>query len=74
MVLTAVADEPRLHHEDPRGSVYPLSREEQQMLLAIDVGNTNTVIGIFDGKRGVGFWRIRTVEDTDCRRIPYHFA
>ncbi|MBI5252346.1 MAG: type III pantothenate kinase [Desulfomonile tiedjei] len=34
------------------------------MLLAIDVGNTNTVIGMFDGKKGVGFWRIRTVEDT----------
>jgi type III pantothenate kinase len=34
------------------------------MLLAIDVGNTNTVIGMFDGKKAVGFWRIRTVEDT----------
>lgn len=33
------------------------------MLLAIDVGNTNTVLGIFQGNRGLGFWRIRTVED-----------
>ncbi|MEI7450338.1 MAG: type III pantothenate kinase [Desulfomonile sp.] len=33
------------------------------MLLAIDVGNTNTVIGIFEGNTGLGFWRIRTVED-----------
>ncbi len=33
------------------------------MLLAIDVGNTNTVIGIFDGARWVGYWRIRTLED-----------
>lgn len=33
------------------------------MLLAIDVGNTNTVIGVFDGDRGLRFWRIRTVED-----------
>lgn len=33
------------------------------MLLAIDVGNTNTVIGIFDGVRWVGHWRIRTLED-----------
>ncbi|MBM4327269.1 MAG: type III pantothenate kinase [Deltaproteobacteria bacterium] len=33
------------------------------MLLAIDVGNTNTVIGIFDGDRRIGSWRIRTVED-----------
>jgi type III pantothenate kinase len=34
------------------------------MLLAIDVGNTNTVIGVFDGKKQLGIWRIRTVEDT----------
>lgn len=33
------------------------------MLLAIDVGNTNTVIGIFDGDTRVGYWRIRTLED-----------
>ena len=34
------------------------------MLLAIDVGNTNTVIGIYKGKTRAGIWRIRTVEDT----------
>ncbi|MBM3303428.1 MAG: type III pantothenate kinase, partial [Deltaproteobacteria bacterium] len=34
------------------------------MLLAIDVGNTNTVIGIFDGTKSLGCWRIRTIEDT----------
>lgn len=33
------------------------------MLLAIDVGNTNTVIGIFDESRRIGYWRIRTLED-----------
>jgi type III pantothenate kinase len=33
------------------------------MLLAIDVGNTNTVIGIYDGDMRVGIWRIRTLED-----------
>ncbi|MGB6066684.1 MAG: type III pantothenate kinase [Desulfomonilaceae bacterium] len=33
------------------------------MLLAIDVGNTNTVIGIYDGTKRIAFWRIRTVED-----------
>ena len=33
------------------------------MLLAIDVGNTNTVIGVYDGQKPVGTWRIRTVED-----------
>jgi type III pantothenate kinase len=34
------------------------------MLLAIDVGNTNTVIGIYDGTKRLAFWRIRTVEDS----------
>jgi type III pantothenate kinase len=30
------------------------------MLLVIDVGNTNTVIGVYDGKHLVKDWRIRT--------------
>jgi type III pantothenate kinase len=30
------------------------------MLLAIDVGNTNTVLGVFDGERVVEHWRIAT--------------
>lgn len=33
------------------------------MLLVIDVGNTNTVIGTYDGDKRTGVWRIRTVED-----------
>ena len=31
------------------------------MLLAIDVGNTNTVIGLFDGENLVKSWRLTTV-------------
>lgn len=30
------------------------------MLLAIDIGNTNTVFGVFDGQRLDKFWRIKT--------------
>jgi len=30
------------------------------MLLAMDIGNTNTVLGLFDGDRLVQDWRIRT--------------
>ena len=30
------------------------------MLLAIDVGNTNTVYGVFDGEKLVDSWRVRT--------------
>jgi type III pantothenate kinase len=33
------------------------------MLLVIDVGNTNTVIGLYDGDKLVHDWRIRTVVD-----------
>ncbi|MDY7034259.1 MAG: type III pantothenate kinase [Thermodesulfobacteriota bacterium] len=33
------------------------------MLLVIDVGNTNTVLGVFDGDKLVQDWRIRTEED-----------
>lgn len=33
------------------------------MLLVIDVGNTNTVIGLYDGLELVHDWRIRTVVD-----------
>ncbi len=30
------------------------------MLLAIDIGNTNTVLGVFDGEKLVRSWRIKT--------------
>ena len=33
------------------------------MLLVIDVGNTNTVVGVFDGEKLVHDWRVRTVAD-----------
>jgi type III pantothenate kinase len=33
------------------------------MLLVVDVGNTNTVLGLFDGDRLIHDWRIRTVVD-----------
>ncbi len=30
------------------------------MLLAIDVGNTNTVLGVFDGEKLIHSWRVKT--------------
>jgi type III pantothenate kinase len=30
------------------------------MLLAVDVGNTNTVLGIFKGEELVRSWRVKT--------------
>ncbi len=34
------------------------------MLLVIDIGNTNTVMGVYDGRRLVKDWRLRTVRNT----------
>ncbi|MBF0228819.1 MAG: type III pantothenate kinase [Desulfamplus sp.] len=34
------------------------------MLLVIDVGNTNIVLGVFDGDTLINDWRIRTIRDT----------
>ncbi|MBF0210252.1 MAG: type III pantothenate kinase [Desulfamplus sp.] len=34
------------------------------MLLVIDVGNTNIVLGVFDGENLVRDWRIRTIRDS----------
>ncbi len=39
------------------------------MLLAIDVGNTNTVLGIFDGPEVIEHWRIATVPDRTADEI-----
>ena len=36
------------------------------MLLAVDVGNTQTVLGLFDGERLVESWRAAT----EARPIP----
>jgi len=33
------------------------------MLLTIDIGNTNTVLGVFDADRVIEHWRIATVPD-----------
>src|SRR6201992_525894 len=39
------------------------------MLLAIDVGNTNTGLGIFDGEEVIEHWRIATVPDRPADEI-----
>jgi type III pantothenate kinase len=33
------------------------------MLLALDAGNTNITIGVFDGSKLIRHWRLRTVQD-----------
>jgi type III pantothenate kinase len=39
------------------------------MLLTIDVGNTNTVLGVFDGETLIEHWRISTVPDRTADEI-----
>ncbi|MCP3900632.1 MAG: type III pantothenate kinase, partial [Desulfobacteraceae bacterium] len=39
------------------------------MLLVIDVGNTNTVIGIFKKDVLVEDWRIKTIRDTTADEL-----
>lgn len=39
------------------------------MLLTIDIGNTNTVLGVFDGETIVEHWRIATVPDRTADEI-----
>jgi type III pantothenate kinase len=41
-----------------------LQKEFLTMLLVIDIGNTNSVIGVYDGLRLVKDWRIRTERRT----------
>src|SRR5579864_752575 len=38
-------------------------KDRKPMLLTIDIGNTNTVLGVFDRDRVVEHWRIATVPD-----------
>jgi type III pantothenate kinase len=33
------------------------------MLLAVDIGNTNVVLGVHNGERWIHHWRVRTVRD-----------
>lgn len=40
------------------------------MLLAIDVGNTNTVLGMYDGDDLISSWRIKTDARTTPTRWP----
>src|SRR5262245_11177026 len=39
------------------------------MLLAIDVGNTNIVLGVFDGERLVESWRLATLRERTSDEI-----
>ncbi len=39
------------------------------MLLAIDVGNTNIVLGVFDGEQLIHSWRLATLRERTADEI-----
>src|SRR5579875_2451847 len=43
------------------------------MLLAIDTGNTNTVLGVFEGDRLVDSWRIKSDARTTADELALSF-
>ena len=44
------------------------------MLMAVDVGNTQTVLGLFDGETSLGQWRIATEEQRTADELAVFFA
>jgi type III pantothenate kinase len=44
------------------------------VLLAVDVGNTNTVLGLFDGPTLVEEWRVRTIRGRTADEIDVQLA
>ena len=44
------------------------------MLLTVDVGNTNTVLGIFDGEKLVQSWRVKTDPRTTADELWLQFS
>ena len=40
------------------------------MLLAIDVGNTNVTIGVFEGERLVHHWRLAALRERTADELP----
>ncbi len=45
------------------GGPHDAATEGPAMLLTIDIGNTNTVLGVFEADRVIEHWRIATVPD-----------
>jgi len=41
------------------------------MLLTIDIGNTNTVLGVFDGETLADSWRVRTMANATADELAF---
>src|SRR5678815_1446481 len=47
---------------------------EVAMLLAIDVGNTNVTIGVFDGERLAHSWRLAALRERTADELGIYFT
>jgi type III pantothenate kinase len=66
--LSTVKSESRVQHENKNGAnlfatCLLFQLQSRSMLLAIDVGNTNITLGLWDGHEWRKQWRLRTVHD-----------
>jgi type III pantothenate kinase len=48
---------------DKRKTRAARTNQRLKLLLALDVGNTNTVLGVFDGRKLIADWRLTTARD-----------
>ncbi len=60
----------RRARRDPVG----VRRDNQRMLLAIDAGNTQTHLGLFDGEELVEHWRLATVRTATTDELAVTFS
>ena len=58
-----------LYDADPDGADPPAADEEGAMFLAVDVGNTQTVIGVLEGTRVVEQWRLSSGRERTRGRV-----
>ncbi|MGC9522458.1 MAG: type III pantothenate kinase, partial [Anaerolineae bacterium] len=60
--MSAHARCPRTECDYTRCTIHTFaSTKGEMMLLAVDIGNTNVVLGAHDGKSWRHHWRVRTV-------------
>ena len=50
------------YNHEPQTPGNPGTRKTVAMLLAADIGNTHTAMGLYDGEQLVAHWRLTTAE------------
>src|SRR5260370_38171461 len=67
------AGKPQAWPAGPRNTLRrsPLSRVRAAMLLAVDVGNTNVTLALFDGERLAADWRLTSRREWTADDLAY---